>query len=82
MPILVLAAAGLGVASYLAAYQFGSLRSVWEPFFGDGSVRVLHSFLSRLLPLPDAAVGACGYAAELVAGAVGGAHRRRTIRGL
>jgi hypothetical protein len=31
---------------------------VWEPFFGDGSRTVLTSGISRLLPVPDAALGA------------------------
>jgi hypothetical protein len=58
LPILILAGVGFCLASYLTAYQFGAIGRVWEPIFGHGSRTVLHSFVSRLLPVPDAAVGA------------------------
>ncbi len=70
-----LALVGLGVASYLALDQLGALNSVWEPFFGSGSERVLHSWFSRLTPLPDAALGAVGYLIELAAILWGGTDR-------
>ncbi len=76
--ILVFAAAGFCIAVYLALYQWGVLSTVWEPFFGDGSERVLHSFVSRLLPVPDAFLGALGYVADIVTGSVGGSVRWRT----
>ena len=43
----------------LALYQLGYFSEVWEPFFGNGSAEVLHSALSRVLPIPDAALGVC-----------------------
>ena len=70
---------GLAVSSYLAFYQFGWLSAVWEPFFGDGSAQVLHSVLSRLLPLPDAALGAAAYALDAVAGVIGRQDRWRSM---
>ncbi len=79
LPILGLTFVGLCIASYLAAYQLGIVPTVWEPFFGDGSRRVLHSFISRMLPVPDAALGAAGYFAEFVAGMIGGSNRWRTM---
>lgn len=72
-----LAAMGFFIAGYLAAYQFGLIRTVWEPFFGDGSVRVLHSWVSKMLPIPDAAIGATGYALEFVTTLAGNADRWR-----
>lgn len=39
--LIVLGFAGWVVSRYLAAYQLGYLDSVWEPFFGTGSVLVL-----------------------------------------
>jgi hypothetical protein len=45
---------------------------VWEPFFGEGSRVILTSSVSRLLPVPDAALGAFGYLLD----AVGRPHRR------
>ncbi|HEY3568436.1 MAG TPA: vitamin K epoxide reductase family protein [Thermoanaerobaculia bacterium] len=63
-----LALAGLAIAVYLTFYQLGIVPTVWEPFFGDGSRRVLHSPISRLLPVPDASLGAAGYLVEIVTG--------------
>jgi hypothetical protein len=53
-------------------YQYGLLEDVWEPFFGRGSEQVLHSFLSTLPPVPDAALGAAAYALDAVTGLIGG----------
>lgn len=77
LPIILLALAGMSVASYLAAYQLGFLSSAWDPFFGDGTRRVLESGVSRLLPVPDAALGAAAYLFDAVTGAVGGTDRWR-----
>jgi uncharacterized membrane protein len=79
LPIIGLAMAGALIAAYLAAYQLGIFGSVWEPFFGNGSVRILHSPVSRLLPIPDAALGAHGYLADAVSGANGGRDRWRSM---
>jgi uncharacterized membrane protein len=51
------------------------LDSVWEPFFGDGSRRVLTSSLSQALPVPDASLGAAAYLTEAVLEAIGGPRR-------
>jgi uncharacterized membrane protein len=75
IPIIALAACGFCIAGYLGAYQIHLLSSVWDPVFGSGSERVLHSFISRLLPIPDAVLGALGYAAETLFAAVGGRVR-------
>ncbi len=78
--VLVLAVAGFAIASYLAAYQVGILTTVWDPLFGTrSSARVLHSALSRLLPLPDAALGALGYLADIALTSIGGSERWRTL---
>jgi hypothetical protein len=69
---------GAAIASYLTAYQLGLIARVWEPFFGDGSRVVLTSTVSRLLPVPDAALGALGYVLDAVTGAIGGRDRWRT----
>ncbi len=76
--VLVLAAAGLAIASYLAAYQIGLVGTVWDPIFDGASTRALHSWLSRILPVPDASLGALGYAADLVLTSIGGEQRWRT----
>jgi uncharacterized membrane protein len=79
VPIAAAAMVGFGIATYLALYQWRILGSVWEPFFGNGSVRVLNSSVSHLLPIPDAALGALSYLADAVTGVIGGRDRWRTM---
>lgn len=79
LPLVGAAAVGFAIAAYLAAFQLGLLGGVWEPFFGDGSRTILTSGASRVLPIPDAALGAAGYLADAVGGAVGGRGRWRTM---
>ncbi|QDV33417.1 vitamin K epoxide reductase family protein [Tautonia plasticadhaerens] len=79
LPIVAAAILGFAIAGYLSAFQFGWIGSVWEPFFGDGSREILDSKISRLLPIPDAALGALGYLADAVAGLIGGRRRWRTM---
>lgn len=78
-PILALSVAGLLISSYLALYQWGVFRSVWDPFFDDGSRVVLHSSLAKSLPFPDAALGAAGYLFESVLELIGGSDRWRAM---
>lgn len=69
---------GLGIALYLGLYQLRIVPRVWEPFFGAGSEKVLlHSPISRLLPVPDSLLGALGYFADIVLGLTGGRQRWR-----
>lgn len=79
IPIIVLAVIGFLVATYLSLYQFRIISTVWEPFFGNGSVKILNSPVSHMLPIPDAALGALGYLADAVGGAVGGRRRWKTM---
>lgn len=77
--LIGVALVGFLISGYLGLYQWGVIDSVWEPWFGSGSERVLHSPLSRVLPVPDAILGAMAYAIDAVAGAVGGATRWKTM---
>ena len=79
IPIIVLALVGFFIAFYLALYQWKILDTVWEPFFGDGSITILNSSISHILPIPDAALGAFGYLLDAVAGIVGGTRRWRSM---
>jgi uncharacterized membrane protein len=79
LPIVALALVAFGAASHLALYQFGIIEEPWEPFFGDGSKIILESWVSKLLPVSDAALGALSYVADAVAGLVGGRRRWRTM---
>lgn len=79
IPIIVLALIGLGIATYLALYQLKIIKTVWEPFFGDGSRTILNSGVSKILPIPDGALGAFGYLLDAVTGVIGGKGRWKTM---
>jgi uncharacterized membrane protein len=79
LPIVGLAMVGFAIASYLALYQWRVVSSVWEPFFGEGSVTILNSSVSHILPIPDAALGAMGYLLDAVTGIIGGRRRWREL---
>ena len=78
-PICILAFVGFFVATWLALFQWGAFATVWEPLFGGGSHRILTGSVSRLLPVPDAALGALGYLADAVFGLMGGTARWRRL---
>ena len=78
-PIIALALVGLAIATYLALYQYKVVPTVWEPFFGNGSEKVLDSKLSRVLPVSDGALGALSYLVDAVTGAIGGTARWRKM---
>ena len=84
LPIVAAAAVGFVIAMYLALYQWRALDRVYEPFFGDGSHRILREsgfsrWSERTLGVPDAFLGALGYLADAVAGAIGGTRRWKTM---
>jgi len=79
IPIVVLALIGFLIAAYLALFQMKIIPDVWEPFFGGDSRKILTSFISHLLPVSDAALGAAGYLLDAVAGIIGGKGRWRTM---
>ena len=73
-----LAVAGVLIAVYIAAFQIHLLRIVWDPVFGHASSEsVLNSGASRVLPIPDAALGALLYLTQTVLLLVGGERRWR-----
>lgn len=80
LPVLALALTGFGIATYLGLYQLGAVPVVWEPFFGEGSHRILkESSIAHLLPVPDAVLGAVVYLLDATAGVVGSRVRWRTM---
>jgi uncharacterized membrane protein len=79
IPIIVLAVVGFGIATYLSLYQLEYIDTVWEPFFGEGSITILNSKISHILPIPDAVLGAFGYLVDAVAGVIGGVTRWRKM---
>lgn len=77
IPVVGLALLGVVAAGYLSLYQLGIVDDVWEPFFGEGSRRILDSRVSRIFPVPDAVLGAVGYLVDAITGAIGGVERWR-----
>ena len=70
---------GFVVSRYLAAFQFGYIDSMWDPFFGNSSEQVLNSTMSHSLPVSDAGVGALAYTFEFLMGFMGSPSRWRTM---
>ena len=84
LPIVAAAAVGFVIAMYLALYQWRVFDGVYEPLFGDGSRVILREsaasrWSERTFSVPDAFLGALGYLADAVSGAVGGPRRWRTM---
>ena len=75
LPLIVIALAGFLIALYLGLYQLKVFPTVWEPFFGNGSEKVLNSSISKALPVPDGILGAFGYLLDVVTGIVGKTNR-------
>jgi len=78
-PIIALAFVGYFISRYLAAYQLGHIPSVWDPFFPDGTRKILESDVSRAWPVSDAGLGAVAYMLEALSGYMGGVTRWRTM---
>lgn len=79
IPIIALAFVGLFISRYLAAYQFGHIDAVWDPWFGDGSERIVTSSVSEAWPVADAGLGAAVYVVEIVTGIIGDKRRWRAM---
>jgi uncharacterized membrane protein len=78
-PIIAMAFVGFFLSRYLAAYQLGHISYPWDPFFADGTRRVLDSEISRAWPISDAGLGAVSYMLEALSGLMGGKNRWRTM---
>ena len=80
-PIIAMAFVGFFLSRYLAAYQLGHVEYPWDPFFGDGTKRVLDSEVSKAFPISDAGLGAVSYMIEALSGFMGGATAGGRCRG-
>jgi hypothetical protein len=78
-PMIGLAFVGWLLSRYLAAYQLGYIDHAWDPFFGDQTVRVLNSEVSKMWPISDAGLGAAAYTFEFLMAWMGGKTRWRTM---
>jgi len=79
IPIIFLGFFAWMFARYMAAYQLGYLDSVYDPVFGDGTLKVITSNVSKAFPVADAGLGAMAYTLETLMGAHGGVRRWHTI---
>jgi len=78
LPLVFIALIGFGIAMYLGLYQLKIIDHVWDPFFGGQTEKILTSPVSKLLPIPDALLGAFGYVIDAVTGIIGGTERWKT----
>ena len=78
-PIIVAGLIGFFFSTHMAAFQLGYTEFVFEPFFGQGTVNVLTSDVSRMFPISDAGLGAVAYALEVLMGFMGDKRRWRTM---
>ena len=78
VPLAIVASVGFLIALYMGLYQVGVFSTVWDPFFGDGTKRVLTSSVSKSFPIPDAILGALGYVMDVVSGLIGKEDRWKT----
>jgi hypothetical protein len=79
IPICILATIAAGIAFYMAAFQWGFVKTVWDPVFGDQTDKVLTSDVAHWMHywfvIPDAALGALAYLGDAVFGLAGSTRR-------
>lgn len=82
VPICVLAMAGFVISAWMGLYQWRLVDGVWDPIWGDQTMRVLDSNVShrmqRWFGVPDASLGAIAYLGDAVFGMAGGTSRWRS----
>lgn len=79
IPIIALALVGLFISRYLAAFQLGHIPAAWDPFFGEGTERIITSSVSEAWPVSDAGLGGAVYVLEVLTGIIGDKRRWRTL---
>ena len=78
-PIIALALIAFLLSRQMASFELGHTTSFPDPFFGNGTVRVLTSKVSKAFPIPDAGLGAVAYMIEFLMGFMGDKRRWRTM---
>lgn len=79
IPVIKLGIVGMFISRYLAAYQLGYIDSMWDPAFGDGTIKVITSSVAKFFPVSDAGLGCFAYTLEVLLGLKGGEARWRTM---
>lgn len=67
------------LSRYMSAYQLGYIDHVYDPFFGDGTTKVITSSVAHMCPVSDAGLGALVYSLEFILGWMGSNRRWRTM---
>src|SRR3546814_1496795 len=80
LPIAALALVGFLISRHLTAYQLGHIDYVWDPFFGDGTARIITSDVSKAWPIADAGLGAISYVLEILMAVMGDRRDRKSTR--
>lgn len=78
-PMIALGFIGFFLGRYMTAFQLGHIATAWDPFFGNGTVRVLQSKVAAFFPVSDAGLGAWVYLLEALMGLMGDRRRWRTM---
>jgi len=79
VPTIFIALVCWFLARYLDTYQLGYIDKVWDPFFKNGTEKVLTSSVSRAFPIPDAGLGAYAYFLETLLAWQGGEDRWKNM---
>ena len=79
IPVLTIAWIGFLIARYMASFQLDYLGNIDDPMFGDGTMNVLDSEVSKSFPISDAALGAVSYILDVLIGYMGSTARWRTM---
>lgn len=79
VPIAVIASFGFVISAYMGMYQWGIISTVWDPFFGDQTIKVLTSDVSHRITqwvrVPDAVLGAAAYLGDVLFSLAGSTRR-------
>jgi uncharacterized membrane protein len=77
--IVAIAAIAVIIAVYMGLYQWRLIDSVWDPIFGNQSMRVLDSEVSHTITswvrVPDSILGALAYLGDIIFGLAGSTRR-------
>lgn len=77
--IAVFAGIAAVISGYMGLFQVGLIPTVWDPFFGEQTLRVLTSdvshSLSRWFGIPDALMGMTAYLADVILVLAGSTRR-------
>ncbi len=79
VPVIFLSWVGFFVARYMGTFQLEIIDTAWDPFFGNGTEKVLTSDVSHAFPVSDALLGAFSYLLDILFAYAGNSHRWRTM---